>query len=76
MVTGQPEYVRAARERRLSVAFNILRLLSRQPHTDANKAMAHRCWQHIKALRSESIRDTHARLKNRLTSLFSYLLVR
>ena len=76
MVTGQPEYVRAARERRLSVAFNILRLLSRQPHTDANKAMAHRCWQHIKALRSESIRDTHARLKNRLTSLFSFLLMR
>ena len=76
MVTGQPEYVRAARERRLSVAFNILRLLSRQPHTDANKAMAHRCWQHIKTLRSESIHDTHARLKNRLTSLFSYLLVR
>lgn len=76
MVTGQPAYVRAARERRLSVAFNILRLLSRQPHTDSNKAMAHRCWQHIKALRSESLRDTHARLKNRLTSLFSYLLMR
>ncbi len=76
MVTGQMAYVRAARERRLSVAFNILRLLSRQPHTDANKAMAHRCWQHIKALRSESIRDPRARLKNRLTSLFSYLLMR
>ncbi len=76
MVTGQPAYVRAVRERRLSVAFNILRLLSRQPHTDANKAMAHRCWQHIKALRSESLRDSRARLKNRLTSLFSYLLMR
>ena len=76
MVTGQPVYVRAARERRLSVAFNILRLLSRQPHTDANKAMAHRCWQHIKALRSESIRDSRARFKNRLTSLLSYLLMR
>lgn len=76
MVTGQLEYVRAARERRLSVAFNILRLLSRQPHTDVNKAMAHRCWQHIKALRSESIRDSCARFKNRLTALFSYLLMR
>lgn len=76
MVTGQPAYVRAVRERRLSVAFNILRLLSRQPHTDANKAMAHRCWQHIKALRPESLRDSRARLKNRLTSLFSYLLMR
>ncbi len=76
MVTGHPEYVRAARERRLSVAFNILRLLSRQPHTDANKAMAYRCWKHIKALRPESIRDSRARLKNRLTSLFSYLLMR
>lgn len=76
MVTGQPAYVRAARERRLSVAFNILRLLSRQPHTDANKAMAHRCWQHIKALRFESLRDPRARLKNRLTALFSYLLMR
>lgn len=76
MVMGQPEYVRAARERRLSVAFNILRLLSRQPHTDANKAMAHRCWKHIKSLRSESIRDSRARVKNRLTALFSYLLMR
>lgn len=76
MVTGQPEYVRAARERRLSIAFNILRLLSRQPHTDANKAMAHRCWKHIKSLRSESIRDSRARVKNRLTALFSYLLMR
>ena len=76
MVTGHPEYVRAARERRLSVAFNILRLLSRQPHTDANKAMAHRCWKHIKALRSESLRDSRARFKNRLTSLFSFLLMR
>ena len=76
LVTGQPDFVRAVRERRLSVAFNILRLLSRQPHTDANKAMAHRCWQHIKALRAESIRDSHARFKNRLTSALSYLLMR
>jgi len=76
MVTGQQQFVRAARERRLSVAFNILRLLSKQPHTDANKAMAHRCWKHIKALRSESIRDPRARLKNRITALFSFLLMR
>ena len=76
MVTGRQTFVRAVRERRLSVAFNILRLLSHQPHTDANKAMAHRCWQHIKALRSESIRDPHARFKNHVTSLLSYLLMR
>ncbi|MBR5715344.1 MAG: glycosyltransferase family 2 protein [Bacteroidales bacterium] len=76
MVTGQPQFVRATRERRLSVAFNILRLLSKQPHTDANKAMAHRCCQHIKSLRAESIRDPRARLKNRITSLFSYFLMR
>ena len=76
MVTGQPAYVRATRERRLSVAFNILRLLSRQPHTDANKVMAYCCWQHIKALRSESIHDPNARIKNRLAALLSYLLMR
>ncbi len=76
MVSGQKQYVRAARERRLSVAFNILRLLAKQPHTDSNKAMAYRCWQHIKALRKESIRDPHARFKNRLTSLASYLIMR
>lgn len=76
MVTGQQQFVRAVRERRLSVAFNILRLLSKQPHTDANKVMAHRCWQHIKSLRAESFRDPRARLKNRITSLFSYLLMR
>ncbi len=76
MVQGQRDVVRAVRERRLSVAFNILRLLARQPHTDANIAQAHRCWQHIKALRRESLCDTHARLKNRLTALASYLIYR
>jgi len=76
MVSGQKQYVRAVRERRLSVAFNILRLLSKQPHTDANKAMAYRCWQHIKSLRGESVRDSHARIKNRFTSLISYLIMK
>lgn len=76
MVTGRKTLARAARERRLAVAMNILRLLSHQPHTDANIAMAHRCWQHIKALRGESIRDAHARPKNRLAALLSYLISR
>lgn len=70
----QPALIRAVRERRLSVAFNVLRLLSNQPHTDANKAMAHHCWQHIKELRSESIHDPNARFKNRLVALASYLI--
>lgn len=76
MVTGQTRLVRAARERRLSVAFNILRLLSHQPHTDANIVMAHHCWTHIKALRRESLRDSKARFKNRFVALFSYLINR
>lgn len=76
MVTGQKPLVRAARERRFAVAMNILRLLARQPHTDAHIAMAHRCWQHIKALRGESIRDRQARLKNRVAALLSYLINR
>lgn len=76
LVQGKHTWYRAARERRLSVSFNVLRLLSAQPHTDLNKAMAHRCWQHIKALRAESIRDPKARFKNRLFAAFSYLLVR
>lgn len=70
----QPALVRAVRERRLSVAFNVLRLLSDQPHTDANKAMAHHCWQHIKELRGESLHDSKARLKNRLVALATYLI--
>lgn len=76
LVQGKRECFRAARERRLSVSCNILRILSSQPHTDLNKAMAHRCWQHIKALRSESIYDPKARFKNRLFAAFSYLLLR
>ena len=76
MVTGRKDLVRAVRERRFAVAMNIMRLLSRQPHTDANIVMAHRCWQHITALRSESIRDPHARFKNRCAALFSFLLKR
>ena len=76
LVTGRKTLVRAARERRFSVAMNILRLLSRQVHTDANIAMAHRCWRHIRALRGESLRDPHARLKNRLAAAISYLIYR
>lgn len=74
LVTGQTTLVRAARERRFSVAMNILRLLSRQPHTDQNVLMAHRCWQHIQSLRAESLRDPHARLKNRVAAAATYLL--
>lgn len=76
MVTGQTQLMRAVRERRLSVAFNILRLLSHQPHTDANIVMAHHCWSHIKALRRESLHDSKARFKNRFVALFSYLINR
>ena len=76
LITGKTDLVRAVRERRFSVAMNILRHLARQPHTDAHKAMAHLCWQHICALRSESIHDPKARLKNRLAALASYLLKR
>lgn len=73
-IQGMVQEVRAVRERRLSVSFNILRLLSKLPHTDLNKAMAHRCWQHIKALRGESIHDPEARLKNRLVAALTYLI--
>lgn len=76
LVQGRPDWVRAARERRFSVAFHTLRLLSRQPHTPAHIAMAHHCWDHIRTLRRESIHDPKARFKNRLTALFSYLLCR
>lgn len=76
LVQGHKQWVRAVRERRLSVSFNILRILSRQPHTDANIVMAHRCWANICKLRRESISDSHARLKNRLVSAFSYLIKR
>lgn len=76
LVLGKKQCVRAVRERRLSVAFHTLRLLARLPHTDLHKAMAHRCWQHILQLRGESIHDSSARLKNRLTAAFSYLLKR
>lgn len=76
LVQGRRDWVRAVRERRLSVAFHTLRLLSHQPHTPANIAMAHHCWDHIRVLRGESLRDSKARIKNRLTALFSYLLCR
>ncbi len=76
LVLGKRQCVRAVRERRLSVAFHTLRLLARLPHTDLHKAMAHRCWQHILQLRGESLHDPSARLKNRLTAAFTYLLKR
>ena len=76
LVSGKKALVRAARERRFSVAMNILRILSHMPHTDANIAMAHHCWKHIIALRGESLRDSNARLKNRVAAAISYLLKR
>lgn len=74
LVTGRKDLVRAVRERRFSVAMHTLRLLSRLPHTEAHIAMAGRCWQHIRALRAESLHDSAARPRNRVAAAFSYLL--
>ena len=67
-----PALLPAVRSRRLSMAFNMLRLLS---HTgiEKHKPLAAQCWQVVKTLRKDCLFDRHMRLKNKLGILLSYL---
>lgn len=62
----------AVRSRRLSMAFNILRILSKIG-IEKNKPLAEKCWQVVKENRNECLKDTQMRMKNKLGILLSYL---
>ena len=65
-------YVPAVRSRLLSAYFNIL-LLSNQDKAHDHRQLQDRCWQGIKRLRRDCLRDSNVRLKNKKGILASYL---
>lgn len=71
---GDAELLRAARERTMSAAFNILWLLTVNPvRRQAYQAMADRCREVIRERRWSSLTNSRVRPKNRAAALLSYL---
>ncbi len=73
-----PELLKAARSRQLSANFNMLGLIAanrKYIEGDAGKAneIAYRCWNKIKELRGESLRNPSVRLKNKIGIVASYI---
>lgn len=81
-----PALTRAARSRQLSACFNILTLIAANyaslsdeknagKESEEFKAMllADTCWNKIKELRGEALRNPSVRLKNKLAILLSYI---
>lgn len=74
-----PELLPAARSRQLSANFNVLGLIAAnrnkiiEEEKDKAKETAYRCWNKIKELRVESLRNPSVRLKNKLGILASYI---
>lgn len=60
--------------RELSMAFNILRLLSKVGKRSHDESLSAQCWQIIRQNRTASFRDPNMRLKNKFAILLSYLL--
>lgn len=69
---GEPELLRAARDRRLSANFNIYGLLSVHDREGRYREIKNQCWQLIKAYRLDSLRNPRVRLKNKVGILISY----
>lgn len=65
-------FVPAVQSRLLSAYFNIL-LLSSQDKTNDHSQLQDRCWQGIKRLRRDCLRDKNVRSKNKKGILASYL---
>ena len=73
MQEHHPALVSAARSRKLSVAFNILRLLSASTVPSASaEIMARRCWLTVRALRCGCLADPNVRAKSKVGILLSY----
>lgn len=71
---ADPESLRAARERTMSAAFNILWLLTVKPdRRRAYSDIADRCWEIIRERRWASVINRQVRPKNRCGALLSYL---
>lgn len=69
VMSHDPQLIAAARDRRLSAAFNMFALSS----INGAEAHARSCWNEICRLRKEVFADKCSRMKNRLGILASYL---
>lgn len=67
-----PILLPAVSSRELSMAFNILRLLSKKD-SSCDSVLSDRCWQIVKQYRGELLLNSQMRLKNKLGILLSYL---
>lgn len=78
MADNYPNLLPAAKDRQLSANFNILGLIAANGMTDDPEAspIADACWEKIKELRLESLRNPNVRLKNKIGILISYLFGR
>lgn len=70
--SAAPRLLAAARDRRLSAAFNMFGLIAAQGGGD-HAATADECWNIIRRYRLRSLRDPEVRLKNKLGILASFL---
>lgn len=70
---GEPELLRAARDRRLSANFNMYGLLSVHDREGRYREIKNQCWELIKAYRLDSLRNPRVRLKNKIGILLSLL---
>lgn len=76
-----PQHLRAAHSRQLSANFNMLGLIAAniqqlQDNPDEYRKaqeIATQCWEKIKELRGESLRNPSVRLKNKIGIVLSYL---
>ncbi|MBD5355731.1 MAG: glycosyltransferase family 2 protein [Bacteroides sp.] len=76
--THCPDLLPAARSRRLSASFNILGLIAANPgnRSSVTDRIADDCWEKIKELRGESLRNPNVRLKNKIGIMVSYIMGR
>lgn len=73
MCAGDVELLRAARDRRLSAAYNICGLLAVYDRDGKYADVSDGCWRLIREYRAASLFNPQVRLKNRVGVMLSYL---
>lgn len=73
MALHHPALLPAARDRRLSAAFNMFGLIAANDPDGRYAPVADECWRLIRAYRRESLLSLRVRLKNKLGIVLSYL---
>ncbi len=72
---NHPDCLKAAASRHLSTCFQILSETDMNPDTEAEKRLIRRIYSDIKSVRRIVLRDSRARLKNRIAAGCSYISI-